>query len=96
MTIYEKMAFAAAENDRRRKDADRVSQLFAAVFSTDDGRELLTHLAKRFDLCGRTFIATESGELNPLRAAVRDGERAVVSHILSHVKIGNPDFKFTL
>jgi hypothetical protein len=96
MNIDEKLAKAAAENDRRRKDVDRVAQLYAAVFSSPDGQEVLAHLAKRFDLCGRTFIPAERGELNALRAAVRDGERAVVQYVLSAVRTGNPDFKFSL
>lgn len=96
MTINEKIAAAGAEQERRGKDADRISQLYADVFATETGQEVLMHLAKRFDLLGRTFIAADRGDLNALRAAVRDGERAVVNHILNLVKAGKPDFKFSL
>jgi hypothetical protein len=96
MNIDEKLAMAGAEHERRRKDSDRTAQLYADVFSTEAGQEVLQHLAKRFDLLGRTFIAADRGDLNALRAAVRDGERAVVNHILSLVKTGKPDFKFSL
>ena len=96
MNIAEKLAMAGAEQERRRKDIDRTAQLYADVFSTESGQEVLAHLAKRFDLLGRTFIAADRGDLNALRAAVRDGERAVVNHILTLVKTGMPDFKFSL
>ena len=95
-SLQDKIAAVGAEQERRRKDADRISQLYADVFAGETGQEVLAHLAKRFDLLGRTFIAADRGDLNALRAAVRDGERAVVNHILSLVKQGKPDFKFSL
>lgn len=96
MTINEKIAANGIEQERRQKDADRTAQLYADVFAGEAGQEVLAHLAKRFDLLGRTFIAADRGDLNALRAAVRDGERAVVNHILNLVKTGKPDFKFSL
>jgi hypothetical protein len=53
-----------------------------AVFSTKDGKALLAHLESRFGLTSRVFLPAPDGfTLCPLRAAVRDGERAVVAHL---------------
>lgn len=94
--ISDKQAAAGAVQDSFRKDADRLNQQIADVFSTDTGREVLAHLIKRFDLTGRTFLASEKGDVNALRAAVRDGERAVVSYLISRARAGNKDFPIPL
>lgn len=96
MSLQEKQAAASAVQDQRAKDRDRVCQQFAAVFSTDDGREVLAMLVKRFDLLGRTFLATERGDVNALRAAVRDGERAAVQFIFQTIRAAAPDYIFPL
>ena len=74
------------------KDVDRLGQVFADVFSTESGREALAHLVKRFDLLGRVHVATDRGEVNAIRAGIRDGERAVVGHILKLCRKGNPQY----
>lgn len=81
----------------RKAAHDRIAQVIAAVFSTDDGREMLEYLVKRFDLAGRTFLPIgERGEINALRAAVRDGERAVIAHLLALARAANPKFSISI
>lgn len=94
--ISDKQASASAVQDSFRKDQDRLSQQIADVFSTETGQEVLGHLVKRFDLTGRSFLATDRGEVNALRAAVRDGERAVVSYLIARARAGNKDFPIPL
>lgn len=74
----------------------RLAQVAEAVFSTPDGAELLTHLCQRFELTGRTFIPGDRGEINALRAAVRDGERAMVNYLILLIRSANPDFKISV
>jgi hypothetical protein len=51
----------------------------------------------RFDVTGRTFLPSgERGDVNALRAAVRDGERAAVMHLVRMIRNGNPDFPIPL
>jgi hypothetical protein len=94
--LTDKQALAQASQDQRRKDQDRLCQLAVELFDSESGRELLKHLVERFDLLGRTFLATDRGEVNALRAAVRDGERAVVSHLLRMIRKAKSDFDFPL
>ncbi len=89
MNLSEKRAAAAIAADKAHKSLDRLAQQFAAVFSTDDGQAVLAHLEARFDIKGRTFIATETGTLCPYRAAVRDGERAAINYILTLIEKAN-------
>ena len=94
--ITDKQDAAAATQENFRKEQDRLNQQIAAVFSTDDGRDVLHYLVKRFDLCGRSFLAGDKGDVNALRAAVRDGERAVVNHLISRARSANKDFPIPL
>lgn len=86
--ITEKQARAKALEAERRKQGERLAQVAAAVLGTADGQELLAHLGARFGLAERVFIARESGEVNALRAAIRDGERAVVAYLHTLAKKG--------
>jgi hypothetical protein len=61
-TLTERRAAAAAAEADRHKREDRLAQVALAVLRTDDGKELLVHLVKRFDLTGRTFMAGDKGE----------------------------------
>lgn len=90
--ITEKQAKARAAEAERRKQHDRLAQVAAAVLGTQDGQELLAHLQARFGLNERVFILGEKGEVNALRAAIRDGERAVVSYLMTLAKRGGADF----
>lgn len=95
-TLTEKREAATAAQERRAKEHDRMCQAAAAMFSTDEGRELLGYLAARFDVLGRTFLATDRGEVNAIRAGIRDGERAVVNHLFHLIRKAKPDFSLPL
>jgi hypothetical protein len=95
-TLDEKQALLRAAQDARGKDQQRLGQVALAVLRTDDGRELLAHLVKRFDLSGRTFMAGEKGEVNALRAAIRDGERAAVRYLIDLARRADKDFSIPL
>ena len=95
-TLTERRAAAAAAEAERHKREDRISQTALAVLRTEDGKELLVHLVKRFDLTGRTFMAGDKGEVNALRAAIRDGERAVVRHLIDLARKADKDFPIPL
>jgi hypothetical protein len=92
-SLDEKKAAAKAVHLRHTKDADVLCQKFADLFSSETGTEILAHLWKRFEVEGRTFLATEGGEVSALRAAVRDGERAAISYIFAMAKKANPEIK---
>lgn len=95
-SLNDKRAAAVAQQEERRKDHDRLCQIAFEKFSDDAGQELLAHLVKRFDLLGRTFIPQERGDVNALRAAVRDGERAVVAHVLALCRAADKKFPIPL
>jgi hypothetical protein len=95
--ISDKQADAKHARENQLKEQNRLAQLAADVFASDAGKELLEHLVKRFDVCGRTFIPFgDRAEVNALRAAVRDGERAAVMHLVRLIRAGNPDFPIPL
>jgi hypothetical protein len=95
-TIREKQACASEAQESYRKEQDRINQMMAAVFGSDDGQQVLAHLIKRYDLTGRSFLAGEKGDVNALRAAVRDGERAVVNYVITRARCANKDFSIPL
>jgi len=90
--ITEKQARAKALEAERRKQTERLGQVAAAVLRTEDGKELLEHLWNRFGLTERVFILGEKGEVNALRAAIRDGERAVVAYLIALAAKGGFEF----
>lgn len=52
------------------------------LFNTPDGEAVVAYLAQEVGLTERTFIPDADGRVDPYRAAIKDGERAVVSLIL--------------
>lgn len=95
-TIEEKQAALRAEQERLRRDQERICHVAAEIFDTDNGRELLSHLCKRFDILGRSFLVTDRGEVNALRAGVRDGERAAVNYLIQMIRLANKDYQLPL
>lgn len=77
---------------RHQKDAEVLCQKFAEIFSTETGAEVLAHLFKRFDVDGRVHIPDAQGQVDPIRAAIRDGERAAPLYILAMARKANPKF----
>ena len=96
-TLSDKMEAASQVEDRRRKDNERFCHLAHDCFNSEAGKELLAHLVARFDVCGRTFIpCNDSGDVNALRAAVRDGERAAIMYLVRLIRASNKDFPIPL
>jgi len=95
-SLEQRQAAATAQQAAHREANDRLAAIASEKFGDANGQELLEHLIKRFDLTGRTFITTERGEVNALRAAVRDGERAAVQHLLKLCRQGNKTFPIPL
>ena len=93
----EKQAKAkSAENDRN-KELKRLASLASEVFTTQAGDELLSHLSARFGLINRTFIPdATSGDVCPLRAAVRDGERSAITYLIYLIRLDKPDYPIPL
>lgn len=96
-TLTDKQDHARSIQEARGNDQKRLAQIAADVFAGDTAKELLDHLVKRFDVTGRVFLPCgERGDVNALRAAVRDGERAAVMHLVRLIRAGNPDFPIML
>lgn len=90
--ITDKQTAARAAQENHRKDLDILSQTANEVLTSGSGSELLSHLWKRFDVEGRSFIpSTDRGEVNTIRAAIRDGERAAIKYIFDLARKANPD-----
>jgi len=49
------------------------------ALGTPEGKILTEYLTQSVGLIERTFIPDSNGVIDPYRAAIRDGERAVVS-----------------
>jgi len=59
-----------------------VAKAAEKAFNTDEGRMVIDYLSKAVGLTERTFIPDPNGGVDPLRAAIKDGERAIVSLIV--------------
>lgn len=68
---------------------DRLASLAAETFSTEAGSELLDHLIDHFGVLNRTFVRSKSGDVCPIRAGIRDGERAAVVYLLKLLRHAN-------
>jgi hypothetical protein len=91
--VKEHQARESALAEKLRLERERVVNVAAAVFKTPDGMELLEYLCKRFNLHARSFLSADPrGALCPLNAAVRDGQKAVIHHLLELVREDNPKF----
>jgi hypothetical protein len=95
--LTDKQEAAAKTRAEHLKDQNRLCQVAAELFATDAGKEILGHLVARFDVTGRCFLPCgDRGDVNALRAAVRDGERAAIMHLVRMIRSGNPDFPIPL
>ena len=52
-----------------------------AVLTTEAGQEVVANLKKVFGTDSPAFIANAEGNYDPLKAALRDGQRQVILHI---------------
>lgn len=60
----------------------KVADAAEKAFNTPEGSIVVDYLAKAVGLTERTFIPDAGGHVDPYRAAIKDGERAVVSLIV--------------
>lgn len=61
-----------------------IAKLCHDTFSTNAGKELLDHLIDHFGILDRVFTAAGNGD--PIKAALRDGERAAICYILKGIQ----------
>ena len=54
------------------------------ALNTPEGKILTEYLTLAVGLTERTFIPDSSGMVDPYRAAIKDGERAIVSLLVKH------------
>lgn len=62
----------------RQLTANTAKQAEIAL-NSPEGKDLLAYLTKAVGLTERTFILDKQGNIDPYRAAIKDGERAIVS-----------------
>ena len=54
-----------------------------STLTTEAGKEVMEHLKKVFGFDSPAFIPAPDGSYDPLKAAIRDGQRQVILHIES-------------
>jgi hypothetical protein len=91
-SLNDKKRTKAAIEERHQKDAEILCQKFAELFSSEMGTEILAHLFMRFNVDSRVHIPDINGQVDPIRAAIRDGERACPLYILAMARKANPKF----
>ena len=64
-----------------RKLSANTAKLAEKALNTPEGKELVNFLTQAVGLTERTFIPDQHGAIDPYRAAIKDGERAIVSLI---------------
>ena len=62
----------------RQLTANTAKQAEIAL-NTPEGKDLLKYLTLAVGVTERTFILDKRGNIDPYRAAIKDGERAIVS-----------------
>lgn len=60
----------------------KVADAAEKALNTPEGEVFVEYLVKAVGLTERTFIPDASGHVDPYRAAIKDGERAIVSLIV--------------
>lgn len=81
------------EAERLRRDGAALETSFARLtrrlFATATGREWLRHALARYNFMGSVF-AVEDG-MDPVKAAVREGRRSLLSDILNRAFTAQPN-----
>lgn len=60
----------------------KVADAAEKALSTPEGEMFVEYLVKAVGLTERTFLPDADGHVDPYRAAIKDGERAIVSLIV--------------
>lgn len=81
--ITDKQDAARVAATARKKEDDEATALVAKLFSTPEGAEVLELLCRRFGVLSRRFLPNERGEVNAIKAGIRDGEANAVLFIIA-------------
>jgi hypothetical protein len=76
----------------RRDEAlldERFARLSRRLFATVTGREWLRHALARYNFMGSVFAAEDG--MDPIKAAVREGRRSLLSDILNSAFTAQPN-----
>lgn len=84
----------AAERDAKLRA--ELEACFARMADTPDGAECIKHLCHQFELGERLSIPDANRAVDPHRAAIREGEQAVVFHILKLAAKGKGESTITI
>ncbi|CAN5767646.1 hypothetical protein BH09VER1_BH09VER1_45660 [soil metagenome] len=74
----------------RRRGGQRLAMAYQRVFASEEGQAVLRDLTETFRLHERVFTPVQAGghfAYDPLTAALADGGRAVVLHILAKLAV---------
>jgi len=85
----------AADAQRKARETERakMAELAEAVLKSKDGKELFGYLARKYHLRGRCFLSSDArAPVCPYAAATRDGEKAVLQHLIDLAREADPDF----
>ena len=69
--------------DLEKRVHSEKTKLSFAFFNSPDGALVMEHLDKVFGFFAPAFLPSEQGTYDPVRAAIRDGQRQVFIHIKS-------------
>src|SRR5258708_2487817 len=79
-----------AREIEKRRAQHRLAMAYHRTFASEDGQAVLSDLTETFRLQGRVFTPVQAGShfaYDPLTAALADGGRAVVMHILAKLAV---------
>jgi hypothetical protein len=84
---------AAAIQIAREAERQRLAAVALRILNSEDGVELLGYLSKKFHLRGRSFLSLDArSACCPYAAATRDGEKAVIWHLIELARLADPEF----
>ena len=85
-TLAERQAAQRARTEEIRKRDEEDMLAVAKLFATEEGRYVLELLMRRFGVLGSRFEVNGRGELDAIRAGIRDGQTAVPLFIIQCLK----------
>lgn len=84
--ITDKQAAQKAEAVARKAAEDADKKAIAKLFSTPEGKHVLELLMRRFGVLAPRFVQGPNGEVNAIRAGIKDGRADVPLFILGCLK----------
>lgn len=90
-TIAEKQAEARAAQDHRRAQDEADMKAIAKLFDSPEGQLVLELLMRRFGVLGMRFQTGDRGEVNAIRAGIKDGNAEVILFIIQCLKKAGKD-----